>query len=282
MNFTTLENIPQSTLTNCFNDGFSDYVIDIRATDTYLSERWKLGGVDFSLSGGAWIGDKLVGIVIIMVAEVNGTLTAFNGATCVRPEARGQAATKRIFDFLIPKFKEKGILKAQLEVLEENNRAIAVYKKIGFDINRKLLCFKEKKNLQANLNIVPDLEIQECSAINPAELSSWKTNKSGWEQSNVTITNFPEKHRFFAIKLKSKIIGLVIACPGSNLVSQILISPEHQLDDIKNVVFSYLRELNLPTRQINIGESSEKLIDFLLNSEFVNYINQFEMSMSLE
>jgi len=282
MKFTTLENIQQSILTDCFNDGFSDYALNMTATDSYLANRWELGGVDFSLSGGAWIDDKLVGLVIIMVGNSNGIPTAFNGATCVRPEARGQAATQRIFDFLIPKFKEKGIQKAQLEVLEENDRAIAVYEKIGFQINRKLLCFKEKENIEIYSNKLTDLQIEACSPFNPAKYPSWKTNKPGWEQSDLTIINFPKKHKFFALKSKSKIIGYLIVCPGSKLISQILISPEHHLGDIENGVFSYLRSLNLPTRLINIGEQSKKLIDFLLKSGFSNYINQFEMSMNLD
>jgi len=282
MNFTTLENIPQSVITDCFNEGFSDYAVDISATDEYLSQRWQIGGVDFSLSGGAWIDEKLVGIVIIMVNEVEGILTAFNGATCVRPEARGQAATQRIFEFLIPKFKERNIKKAQLEVLEGNDRAIVVYEKVGFRANRKLLCFKEKENISSISKIDKNIQIEECSSINPSKYNSWKTNKTGWEQSDATVINFPKKHRFFTVKSEQKIISYIIVCPGSKLISQILISPEHRLNDIGNTVFSYLRSLNLPTRQINIGENSKELIKFLLNTGFDNYINQFEMLMSLD
>ena len=282
MKFTTLRDVPQSTLTDCFNEGFSDYAFDMTTTDQYLTDRWKLGGVDFSLSGGAWIGDKLVGIVIIMIGEVEGVMTAFNGATCVRPEARGQAATQKIFDFLIPKFKAKGIKKAQLEVLEKNDRAISVYEKIGFQIDRKLLCFKEIEGITSSPKVNKRILMETCTAINPLNFSDWKTNKPGWEQSDTTIINFPERHQFFTVKLDNKIISYIIVCPGSILVSQILISPEHRIKDIENVVFSYLRQLNLPTRQINIGEGSKELIKFLLNSQFTNYINQFEMSMILD
>jgi len=281
MKFTTLSNIPQPVITECFNEGFSDYSVNITATDNYLSARWEIGGVDFSLSGGAWIDGKLIGIVIIMLGKTEGVLTAFNGATCVRPEARGQAVTQRIFDFLIPKFKERGIQKAQLEVLDENDRAIHVYEKIGYKIDRKLLCYKEIEKSAPISKVNTDIEIKECSYVNPANYPDWKTNKPGWEQSDSTIINFPQKHRFFEIKLKDKTIAYIFVCPGSKLLSQILISPEHQLDDIENVVFSYLRELNLPTRQINIGEDSKDLISFLLKSGFHNYINQFEMSMML-
>ena len=282
MKFTTLQDIPQSTLTDCFNEGFSDYAFDMTSTDQYLSDRWRLGGVDFSLSGGAWIDDKLVGIVIIMIGEVEGVLTAFNGATCVRPEARGQAATQRIFDFLIPKFKAKGIQKAQLEVLEKNDRAIAVYEKTGFHIERKLLCFKEVEEVSPLPKVNKKIVIESCPFINLAKFLDWKTNKPGWEQSDATIINFPDRHQFFAVKLNNKVIAYIIVCPGSKLISQILISPEHRLKDIKNVVFSYLRQLNLPTRLINIGEDSKELINFLLNSKFTNYVNQFEMSMMLD
>jgi len=281
MKFTTLENIPQPILTDCFNDGFSDYALSMTMTDEQLASRWQLGGVDFSLSGGAWIGDKLVGIVIIMKAKPEGVLTVFNGATCVRPEARGQAVTQRIFDFLIPKFKEQGVQKAQLEVLEENDRAIAVYKKIGFGIDRKLLCFREKENLTSNLKANKYITIAECDYIAPSDYPDWKTNKTGWEQSDVTIINFPDRYRFFKVKNEDKTIAYVFVSPGSRLISQILISPEHRLDDIGNLVFSYLRQLNLPTRQINIDENSEELINFLLKAGFHNYINQFEMSMTL-
>ena len=277
MKFTTLEDVPQSILTACFNAGFADYAIKFNASDTYLASRWASGGVDFSLSGGAWFEGQLVGMVIIMYDEPNGVKTAFNGATCVLPEARGQKITQRIFTFLEDKFRTRGIQKLQLEVLTDNERAICVYEKIGFRKARKLLCFKPGKNL----NFPPEAEefsIRACGSPLPLA-TEFTTNSPAWEQNNATLYRLPELHRWFHIRDRNQEQMWIALNPNANVITQIYKTPGCDFKRCGKSLFSYLQKHELPLRFINVDENAEELIQFLKSLEMENYINQYEMEL---
>ncbi|MCB9798450.1 GNAT family N-acetyltransferase [Candidatus Nomurabacteria bacterium] len=64
-------------------------------------------------------------------------------AVFVETEYRGKGISKRLFEFLTDKLKEAGVLKLQLLVNKENERAVAFYKKLGFSV----LCTLEKEML---------------------------------------------------------------------------------------------------------------------------------------
>lgn len=280
MKFTTLENVSQSVLTACFNAGFADYAIKFNASDAYLANRWASGGVDFSLSGGAWSEGQLIGMVIIMYDEPDGVKTAFNGATCVVPEARGQKITQRIFAFLAAKFQARGIKKLQLEVLTENERAIRVYEKIGFRKARKLLCFKPAKTLTATSE-AENFTIRECTSPLPLP-AEYLTNLPAWEQKNASLYRLPEQYRWFHISDDKKEQIWIALNPNAKLIAQIYKTPGCDFERCGKVLFSYLQKHQLPLRFINVDENAEELIQFLQSLGMENYINQYEMELMTE
>ena len=130
MEIITLDNIPLSTLTTCFNKSFSDYFVKFEVTESSLQQRLKGAGIDFSLSAGVLDGKELVGFIVHGNRTWNGLKTAFNAGTGVIPTHRGNGLAEIMYDYLIPKFKLNGIQSISLEVIQKNVKAIHVYKKL--------------------------------------------------------------------------------------------------------------------------------------------------------
>ena len=78
-----------------------------------------------------------------LIAELDGTIAAYVGAESVLDESnignivthkdyRGRGIATQLFDALLKKLKEQGIVKVFLEVEHDNAPAIALYEKSGF------------------------------------------------------------------------------------------------------------------------------------------------------
>ncbi|MEM6967244.1 MAG: GNAT family N-acetyltransferase, partial [Bacteroidota bacterium] len=141
MQIITLEHTSISDLTKCFNKAFSDYFVKFNVTEAYLQDRWYAAGVDFSLSAGVMDGGLLVGFIMNAVQEWRGLKSAFNVGTGVIPSHRGNQLTEKMYDFFLPKLIAQNIKCLGLEVIQENHKAIHIYKKVGLVISRGLNCY---------------------------------------------------------------------------------------------------------------------------------------------
>ena len=67
---------------------------------------------------------------------------AYLGFMYILPEYRGKGVIQKIMDYLMDWSKSRGISEVQLDVYEENSRAVKAYEKVGF---RKQLVKMRKK-----------------------------------------------------------------------------------------------------------------------------------------
>ena len=131
-----------SQLTGCFNEAFSDYFVPFQVDDAYLSERWAAAGVDYELSKGAYIGERLVGFIMIALADWEGKTSHYNAGTGVIPDFRGQGLVGQMYTPLFAELKDRNVRQGLLEVIVQNERAVKAYQKVGYQIERRLCCFK--------------------------------------------------------------------------------------------------------------------------------------------
>ncbi|MFK7924602.1 MAG: GNAT family N-acetyltransferase [Bacteroidia bacterium] len=131
-----------SLLTACFNEAFSDYFVPFNVDETYLKDRWAAAGVDYRLSRGAYIGERLVGFIMIALADWDGELSHYNAGTGVIPDFRGQGIVGEMYAPLFAELQDRSVRQGLLEVIVQNERAIKAYQKNGYQIERRLSCFK--------------------------------------------------------------------------------------------------------------------------------------------
>lgn len=277
--FKTLENTALVELKDCFNEGFSDYAIKFEVTEDYLRTRWQIAKVDFALSGGAFLGEKLVGMVIIAADKINGRMQAHNAATCVIPAARGNNLTARIFDFLFPKFQNNQVQHLQLEVLKGNDKAIKVYERIGLKIERELTYLTKEKFTQNSNN--QKVIIQKIAS-NTLHFDANKLPQTrAWEVHQRALQHAPDSHDVYIATLNDEVVGNAVMVREMNWISHIYVEPKHRKKDIGRALLHTISQEYDYLRAVNIDTRNEEAIAFFKALGFTENVHQFEMHMDV-
>ena len=93
----------------------------------------------YDCSVGAYDGDKMVGLTFVGLDDWLGEKAAFDAATGIIPGYRGQGVAKAMFEFILPRLKERGVSRFLLEVLQSNKATTRTkpcgrfFEKVGAD-----------------------------------------------------------------------------------------------------------------------------------------------------
>ncbi|WP_196888795.1 GNAT family N-acetyltransferase [Aureivirga sp. CE67] len=274
MKIKTLENIPFEVILNCFLESFSDYYVKMPQDSDYYKIRWKAAKVDFRFSYGMFDEEKLVGLIIHGIDFRDGEKVAFNTGTGVIPNYRGQKITSKIYDFALKHLKENDFTLLKLEVIRENQNAIHVYQKVGFEICKKYKCYiSDFENIEVSSL---DFEIKSVEKENfnwnyPNEIHSWDNHKN-------SITSGESK--YFYIQNKDKIESYFIINSFGN-ISQFQIIENNSINKIYERLFYGINSKINPIKLINIEEQYEEKIQFIEKNNFKTIVDQFEMEMKI-
>src|SRR5438128_8634191 len=118
-----------SKLYEAFIHAFSDYVIPFALTEAQFRNHIILNAVDLDSTIGCVEGEKLIGFSLNGFGKWNGKSTVYDAGTGVIPDFKRQGVSKKMFDLMLPIFKEKGIEQYLLEVVTNNTPAISLYEK---------------------------------------------------------------------------------------------------------------------------------------------------------
>lgn len=130
----TLEDVLQA-----WNDGFEGYVVPIKLNlDAFLT-RLVGEGLSPNHSIIAFNEKRPIGIVLNGFKTVDGKKIAWNGGTGVVTDYRGKGISRALIEETLAIYKQENIEIATLEVIKENERAIKLYEKYGYEISDRLL-----------------------------------------------------------------------------------------------------------------------------------------------
>lgn len=268
-----LTETPPQIIFETFLEAFSNYFVPIPTDFDSHFERWQNSGVDFSLSYGAFRNDRPV--AFILHAPIKNSL--FNLLTGVVPSARGQGLIDKIYSVEIPELKKRGFDSISLEVISKNTPAIRVYERLGFKVERELLCFKGK---------MPDLSSHERNL--HYQVGEVKFNKEmrtlikypySSEQSEDIISKVKNAFELHEIFYDQKLLAYAIYQPKSASIVQL-----EATEPFNQNAYSLLSQMHLRNEVIRINNVDLKNKNqVLLWSElgFENYISQYEMKKSL-
>ncbi|MBL6446214.1 GNAT family N-acetyltransferase [Fulvivirga sp. 29W222] len=268
-----------------FLDSFSDYKVPFRLTKEQFVRKFveKLK-IDFSLSAGAYVDNSLVGFVFTAVNYYEGKLTAYNGGTGVRPANRGKKLTIRMYDYLIPRFRERRIKQCVLEVLTENDRAIKAYRSIGFRETKYFRCFKfDSKYLKVKHPEI-GLEIFEVKQPNWDMYERFADQAPSFLDSSLMINDNLASETIVEAYYEGKCVGYAIYQPAFGRISQVGVAPEVRGKGVGSSLIKYIQDTSKQKilTVINIQREAENTINFFQTLGFKNQLNQYEMIMPLD
>lgn len=140
MTIRTLEQIPFEQLFRAFEEAFADY--DVRFEAAEVRAMLQRRGFDPARSFAAFDGDTIAAFILNGIGLHNGIPTAYDTGTGTVKRYRGRGLATQLFREAEPRLRAAGIGQYLLEVLQHNERALALYRSLGFETVRELACYR--------------------------------------------------------------------------------------------------------------------------------------------
>lgn len=265
-------------LYECFLEAFSDYQVDMQMSREQFEQRITRDGVRLEISAGAFDNGKMIGFYMNGAGSWQGKPTAYDAGTGVIPEYRGRNVAKELFAFMVPRLKQFGISQYLLEVLSENDRAVALYRKLGF-VEMRVLTVLRSDEPVTRLSELPGV------AIRPVEEPDWKLFESfwdgypSWQNSSRAVERVVER-TIVGAYAGGECVGYgVVFRPTGNLM-QLAVAREHRRRGIGSRILSALSP-NEPLKVNNIDENLNGTLAFFEANKFKIALKQYEMVKDL-
>lgn len=242
-------------------------------------------GYNASLSFGAFSSGQLIGFVLNGIGDFQGLPTAYDTGTGTVPQARGRGLTKKIFEASLPCLKEAGIVRYVLEVLQQNEPAIAVYKSLGFGISRELAYFIEDVSLLPlrGRALPPGIRIAPVPVTDLQGLQEMWDAGPTWQNTLESIRRRPDVFVAVGALEGGKMIGYGVIDPSSGDIPQIAVERDRRRRGVGGAVLEALIQQNKkPTvKLINVETTCDSLLRFLASYGIKEKGRQYEMAREI-
>lgn len=253
---------------SCFLSAFEGYFVKLPEDKNYWKKRFVNARVDWELSYGMFDGDKLVGYIINAVDTHLNSLTAYNTGTGVLAEYRGRGIVDRLYEHALPDFKQHGIKKCLLEVICENDRAIKVYERIGFNTTRTLRTFTGSIPVTNAENI-----LQKCHFSQALESGLYNAGHYSWDNTAEAVAMMAEEVQTLCLGNKLSPDAYMVIDETGNILQLESKSGNYRL--LLESAAIFMKDVKLK----NVNSERKNLINTLEKWHFTNPVNQFEMEM---
>lgn len=264
-------------------DAFSDYFVPINITEAQFENHILQNAVDLNFSVGAFFDGKMVAYTLNGFGSWNGKQTAYDAGTGVIPGFRKKGIGKAMFDFLLPKLQEIGIEQMLLEVITQNENAVKLYRKLGFEETRELLYFEQKNS--PKLEFSGEIEVREIKKLDWNLLQDFWDGNPSWQFSSESIERKLLPKTYLGAFIKNKIIGYGIVYPNSGVIAQLAVDKNYRRRGAASKILSVMQTKigeNSKLRVANVDFNLTGAISFFRQTGFENTLCQLEMIKRLK
>lgn len=272
MEVRNLEATPLSDIVDCLTESFKGYFVELPNDVAYWKTRYKNARVNYKLSFGVFDNDKLVAFIINCIDFQDGKNTAYNTGTGVLPAYRGKKLVDKLYAHAIPVLKAEGVEQLSLEVIQTNDRAISVYKRLGFEIAHDLPCFKGTINLPGKQGV----EVQKIRYKEALQLMAGIETHYAWDFNMQAVKTAHADWEFYKVNADHNYLGYFIVNPKGNTIVQLELAKGLGNGHWKTLLCG-IKQVYSTMRVINVEAGRTTLIAALLEAGLENFIDQFEM-----
>lgn len=275
MEFKTLKDIEHTEIMACINEAFSDYAIPIHLTENTLKKFFESSDISTTLSYCALVQNKVIGFILNSANYYRGEKVVFDAGTGIIPEFRGKGVFTALYAHTENELKKNNIKKYYLEVLQQNEQAISLYKKTGFSIVRPLSVFEiskiENKNPENNIQILPLQKFnfeqtKTCTLVTPS-----------FENSSDIIYKADTFFNVAFIECKKEVLAFCIYNKVNGNIMQLGYKNVSALEKIITYIASHYQTIIAK----NIDTTFHEIVDLLLSIGFKEIAKQYEMVKKL-
>lgn len=272
MEIRNLSGYSTEVIVQCLLSAFENYFVRLPISVEYWENRFTAARVDRSMSFGMFENDRLIGFIINGIDQHEGKLTAFNSGTGVLPAYRGKGIVDDLYAHALPVFRERGVQKCMLEVIQENERALKVYRRIGFRVKRSLTSWKGTLPGAPESFRLKKVDFQKIfdHGLYRPQLYSWDN------MAEAVLLSEATKDTFLLLDENETVKGYFTMGAGGQVV-QLMAVREEELSAVVKSLAPISHEIKFG----NIPQERENLLNVLESLGFENTINQYEMEFHL-
>ena len=284
MEIRSLQHISFEKLFEAFSNAFSDYEIhfDKSEVQSMLTRR----GYVPQLSFAAFDNGKIVAFTLNGIGIFDGLPTAYDTGTGTLKEYRGRGFAEEIFRYSLPFLQQASIRQYLLEVLQNNHKAISVYRRMQFDTTREFDCFRQSiANISnrhgsqrcANLKI----RLIDTDAVRRAQ--SFCDFYPSWQNSIGSIERGASELTCIGAFDLDELVGFCVSDCKSGDLTQIAVRKDRRRQGIASQLLreviklmhtDFIKVINIPSANLSLAA--------FLSSKNIPLINkQFEMALDL-
>ncbi len=263
-------------LYHCFLDAFSDYQVDMQMSQPQFEQRLARDGVQLDLSAGAFDGARMIAFYMNGVGAWRGTQTVYDAGTGVVPSHRRQGIAKELFDFMVPRLKEAGIVQYLLEVLTSNHSAVALYRKLGFVEVRSLAVLRAQESGRGS---TAEISVRRMEPRWELFESFWDGYPS-WQNSIDAVERLAVERVVIGAFAADECVGYGVVFRSTGNLMQLAVAPAFRRRGIGSRILSALTESE-SLKVNNIDERLTGTLAFFEANGFQVVLKQFEMSRML-
>lgn len=265
-------------LVQVFNASFEGYFIPIQLNETVLLDKMKSENVFLEYSVGVSINNQLVAFILIGIDSKNNQLLSYNAGTGVIPEFRGQHLPKKMYAYLLPLLHKNNIRNHYLEVITQNQKAIKIYESIGYQVTKKVICFKGKINEPKQPF---DYQIFEFDFVSESTIESFWNHQPTYQNTLSSINRNKNAHTFLGVFSENGLLAYIIYANSNARVKQFGVDKNYRKSALGQQLFYEVQKSN-PTQEIsliNIDSNDTETIAFLQKIGLSTTVEQFEMML---
>lgn len=264
-------------------EAFSDYIVPFQLTEAQFQNHIAVNAVDVNNSVGAFTDDgKMVGFTLNGFGLWNGKATVYDAGTGVVPAFRGKGIGGEIFEFMTPALKQKGSEQILLEVISKNEKAVQLYRRLGFEETRRLLIFEQEKSFDYDSD--GNFIVREITEPNWKLLKNFWDGNTSWQNSIEALERGLAQKTVLGAFQGEAPIGYGIIFPKSRNLAQIAVDKNYRRRGVASRLLAEMQkavEKDKPLRVTNVDENLKCAVDFLKNRNFSETLSQFEMIKTL-
>ena len=284
MDIRNLENIDFDTLFEGFSNAFSDYEIHFDKDEVH-SMLIRRGYVP-NLSFAAFEGGKIVAFTLNGIGMFNGIRTAYDTGTGTVKDYRGCGLAGEIFRYSLPFLRQAGISQYLLEVLQNNHKAITVYRRMKFDTTREFDCFKQSIagiDNHHSIRQCANLRIELIDTAIVRQAQSFCDFYPSWQNSIESIERGASELTCIGAFYLDELVGFCVFDRKSGDLTQIAVRKENRKQGVASRLLSeVIKQMSTDfVKVINVPSDNLSLLAFLKSKNIPLMNKQFEMVMDL-
>lgn len=263
-------------------EAFSDYIVPFQLTVAQFKNHIAVNAVDINNSVGAFCDGKMVGFTLNGFGSWSDKSTVYDAGTGVVPGFRGKGIGAEIFEFMTPVLKHNGARQILLEVIAKNEKAVRLYRRLGFEETRRLLLFERQKSFDCNLK--KDFVVRKITEPDWKTLKNFWDGNTSWQNSIEAIRRGLAQKTILGAFRREECIGYGVVFPKSASIAQLAVDKNYRRSGVASLILSEMQkavEKNKPLRLANVDENLKCAVEFLKNRNFSETLSQFEMIKTL-